>query len=225
MSIPSLTHIFGKKQLWYLATVCGFAIGFTTGLDVLKPSHPWSGPWLEMIFWAFPAGGAGFGMGFGQWILIRRVYKNAFLWIPATTIGVIAITGGALLLTLVISAFFGESLSAFFRNFADWFVPWVKLLTIISPVAIILGAILQWLMLRYFTKSQSLKGFLRVSAGWISAFILLFIMFGLVGNLVQTRNDILNLLAPIVSTIPSGLIFAYSTIDIIKNSMSESRSL
>jgi len=222
MSINPHPQIFDKKTLWYIATVCGFAIGFVIGGDVLRPSHPWAGPWLEPIFWAFPAGGAGFGMGLAQWLLIRRVHKKAFLWIPATTIGVIAITGGALLLTLVTSAFLRESLSSFFRNFADWFVPWLKLLTTLSPVAILLGAVLQWLMLRHFTKSQTLKEFLRIGVGWISAFIMLFIMFGLVGNLFHSRNDILNFLVGMMTTIPTGLIFAFFTQDIIRNPVSES---
>lgn len=225
MSTDPLKDILGKKQFWYIATVSGFAIGFFIGADVLRPSHPWAGDWLEMIFWAFPAGGVGFGMGFGQWLLIRRVHKNAFLWIPATTIGVMGITGGSLLLTLIINAFFQESLSAFFRNFVDWFVPWIKLLTVFSPVAIIIGAVLQWLMVRHFTKNQSFKELLRIGMGWISAFIMLFIMFGILGMLVQSRNDILNYFVAVVATIPSGLIFAYSTIDILGNPLSESRSL
>jgi len=216
-----------KNQLWYLATVCGFAIGFVIGGDVLRPSHPWAGPWLEPIFWAFPAGGAGLGMGLAQWILIYYVHKKTFLflWIPATTIGVVGITGGALLLVIIISAFFEGSLSAFFRNFADWFVPWVKLLTIISPVAIIIGAVFQWLMVRHFTKNQSFKELLKMGLGWISGFITLFIMFGILGMLVQSRNDILNFFVAIAATIPSGLIFAYSTIDILRNPLGESQSL
>ncbi len=221
---------FDKKYLWYLATVCGFTIGLLVGGDVLKPSNhlfDWLGSDMKLLFWAFPAAGAGLGMGLAQWILIHYVHKKnfLFLWIPSTTIGVVGITGGALLLVLSISAFFEGSLSAFFRNFADWFVPWVKLLTIISPVAIIIGAFLQWLMVRHFTKNQSFKEFLKMSMGWISAFIILFIMFGILGMLVQSRNDILNFFVVVTATIPSGLIFAYSTIGILRNPLGESHGL
>ncbi|MBK8617074.1 MAG: hypothetical protein IPN96_08145 [Anaerolineales bacterium] len=216
-----------KNHLWYLATVFGFAIGFVIGGDVLRPSHPWAGPWLEPIFWAFPAGGAGLGMGLAQWVLIHYVHKKTFLflWIPATTIGVVGITGGALLLALVVSAFFEGSLSAFFMNFEDWFVPWVKLLTIISPVAIIIGAVFQWLFVRHVTKNHSFKELLKMGMEWISAFIMLFIMFGILEMLVQSHNDILNYFVAVAATTPSGLIFAYSTIDILRNPLSESHSL
>jgi hypothetical protein len=60
-----------------------------------------------------------------------------------------------------------------------------------------------------------------MSMGWILAIITLFIMFGLIGTLFRSRNDILNLLAGVVATIPTGLIFAYSTIAVISKPQSE----
>jgi hypothetical protein len=213
MSINSPSHVFGKKSLWYLATICWFAVGSLIGWDILRPAHPWHGPWLEMIFWAFPSAGAGLGMGLGQWILIRRVHKNAFLWIFATAFGAISIAGGTSLLMLIA---LNGSLSVFYRYLQDWFIPWLQLLAIISPVAILIGAFLQWLMVRHFTRNRSFKELLKLSLGWILGIIILFIMFGLIGEIVHTRIYILNLLALFISTIPSGLIFAYSTEIIIR---------
>jgi hypothetical protein len=108
MANNALTHQFDKKLLWYLVTICGFTFGWITGWAILL--YVRSLPWLEILFWAMPAGGAGLGMSLGQWTLIRRIHKNAYLWILATTIGVIATTGGTLLLTLIINAFFKGSL-------------------------------------------------------------------------------------------------------------------
>jgi len=210
MTINSLTHRYDKKQLWYLATVCGFTIGWATGWAIILCVQ--SLPWRELLFWAIPAGGAGLGMGLGQWTLIRRIHKNAYLWIPATTIGVIATIGGTLLLTLIINAFFKGSLSAFFTQFADWFIPWLVLLTVIAPMAIIIGPFCQWLIVRDVVGGQPSKEILKMSAGWILTILLLVIMLLFTGTIFHSRNIIINLLIFGVSAIPSGLIFAQATI-------------
>lgn len=210
MAIDSLTHRFDKKLLWYLTTVCGFTLGLAIGAMILSSIPP--SPWMEPTFWAIPAGGAGLGMGLGQWTLIRRIHKNAYLWILATTIGVIATTGGTLLLTLIINAFFKGSLSAFFGHFADWFTPWLVLLIVIAPAAIIIGPFCQWLIVRNAVGGRPSKEIIKMSAGWILAILLLFIMLFFTGIIFHSRNIILNLLVFGVSALPSGLIFAQATI-------------
>lgn len=214
MTINSFKNKFNKKQLWYLATVCGFAIGFIIGVAIEDAVF---GPRLELFFWAFPASGAGFGMGFGQWILIRRVHKSAYLWIFGTTIGVIVIGGGALLVFAVINYYRAENLSWLYSHLPSWFIP----LTIITPIIIFIGPFLQWLMLRHVMKNQSFKTFLKLSMGWILAIIIFFMMFGLLGTLVHSRNEILNYIAGVAALMPSGLIFAYSTKAIINLPQSE----
>jgi hypothetical protein len=225
MSMTPPTHRFGKNQLWYIATALGFAIGFAVGADVLTPSNnifdTWLGPNMKLFFWIFPAGGAGVGMGLAQWILIRRIHKNAYLWLLATAVGVVVIFGGALLIFVVTNYYRGGNLSWLFSNVPSWIVP----VTVITPIIIFIGPFFQWLIMRYFTKNHSFREFLKMSIGWIISTVVLFTLFGLGGSLVRTRNDILNWLAVMASTIPSGLIFAYSTIDIVRNPMSESRGL
>ena len=211
MTINSLTHRFGKRPMWYLATTGGFTIGLAIGWAI--PLY-FQLPWQEILFWAIPAGGAGLGMGFGQWILMRGVYKSTYLWIPATTIGVVGAIGGTLLLTLIINAFFKGSLSAFFTQFEDWFIPWLVLLTVISPVAIIIGPFCQWLIVRHGIRNHPSKEILKMSVGWILAFLLLFTMLYVTGSLFHSRNIALNSLVLGLSAIPSGLIFAQSTIAI-----------
>jgi uncharacterized Tic20 family protein len=215
---------FGKKQLWYLTTVFGFAIGMAVGWWFLlsyEISTPLQAQLMELFFWVFPAGGAGLGMGLVQWISIRRIHKNTYLWILATAIGVIIMMGGALLILTFASYYGGGHLSWLLSNLPGWFVP----LAIITPIIIFTGPFLQWLVLRHVTNNYSFKELLKLGIGWILAIIILGIMFGLSAKLVHTRNDILNSLTLFVTTIPSGLIFAHSTINIIKYPLSESSRL
>ncbi len=193
-----------KKHLWYLATVCGFTIGFLIGGGILRPSHPWSGPWLELIFWAFPAAGAGFGMGFGQWLLLRHIHKNAYLWIPITTIGVVASMGGLLLLLVVAFEVSDGSLPSFFMQLPSWFVP----LTIIAPLVILVGPFCQWLIIRGVTEQPS-KELLKMSVGWILAILSLFIFVVILMNIRHVF--ILTWLLFILTVTLPGLIFARTT--------------
>jgi hypothetical protein len=210
---------FSNKQLWYLATVCGFAIGLATGwwfLGICKPSDPWTASWMELFFWVFPAAGAGLGMGSAQWILIRRIHKNAWLWILSTAIGVIVISGGTLLALIVTGSYQPGNLSRLFSQLPSWFIP----LTVVTPIIIFIDPFSQWLVVRQVTKNQSFKELLKLSAGWILAILVLFIILGLTGTLVQSRNYIIISLAIIMFSTPSGLIFAYSTIGIIEKPQS-----
>ena len=210
---------FNTKQLWYLATVCGFTIGLGLGTwfwDYNSVNlHRW-----EIFFWVPTAVGAGLGMGLAQWFWIRRLRKNSFLWI-ITTIGIIVILGGALLVIAVTSYYHSGTLSWLYSHMPGWFVP----LTYITPIIIFIGPLLQWLMVRSMMQDRPLKEFVKISIGWITSIVILFVMLGLLTTLVRSRNEIVNMLAGIVATIPSGLIFAYSTLGIIRNSLGESRSL
>jgi len=210
MTINSSTRRFDKKPLWHLVTVCGFTIGWITGGVVILYIQPL--PWQEILFWAIPAGVAGLGMGLAQWILIRRIHKRAYLWIPATTVGFVATIGGALLLTIILNAFFTGSLSSFFTQVEDWFTPWLVLLAVISPVAIIIGPFCQWLIVRDAVGGQPFKEILKMSAGWIFATLLLGFMLLFTGSVFHTRNIILNLIVFSLSAIPSGFIFAKTTV-------------
>jgi MFS family permease len=226
MSTNTLSHVFGKKQLWFLVTVCGFAVGFAIGWWILgyyEPSTPEQAWWMELFFWTLPATGAGIGMGLAQWIIIRSIHNNTYLylWIPATAIGFIVIIGGALLILAVTSYYYLGNLSWLFSNLPSWFIP----LTIITPIIIFMGPFLQWLILRQVTNNNSFKELQRMSLGWILSTILLFILLGLTGTAIQTRNEIVNSLGVAMSTIPSGLIFAYFTLGMVRMPSSEIRSL
>lgn len=210
---------FDKKHLWYLATVCGFTIGLETGtwfIGYYEPSIYTAG-WMEIFFWVFPAVGAGLGMGFAQWILIRRVHKNAYLWILATTIGVTVISGGALLALVTINYYRMGTLSWLYSQFPSWFVP----LAAVTPVVIFTGPFFQWLFVRHVMEGYSFRELLRMGVGWVLAFMILFFMFGILGMLAESRNDILNFFVAVAATMPSGLIFAYFTIDVLKNPLGE----
>lgn len=209
---------FNTNQLWYLATVCGFTIGLVLGTwfwDYNSLSlHRW-----EIFFWVPTAAGAGLGMGIAQWFCIRRLHKKTFLWVVATTIGVIVIIGGALLVVAVTSYYHLGTLSWLYSQMPGWFVP----LTFMTPLIIFLGPLLQWLIVRSMLPDRSLKEFVRISVGWIFSIVTLFIMLGLLTTLVRSRNELVNVLAGVVATIPSGLIFAFSTLSIIRDSLGESR--
>lgn len=206
-------HQFNKKKLWYLVTVCGFTIGLSMGGMIL--SNIPILPWLEILFWAIPASGAGLGMGIGQWILLRRKYKYAYVWVFVTTIGVIGAIGGTLLLAVVINALLNDTLSIFFAQFTDWFVPWLNLLVFIAPIAILIGPFCQWLITHDKITSQSFKEILKANAGWVLAILVLGFMLFFSGTILRSHNSLLNLIIFIVSTIPSGLIFAHATMFVI----------
>lgn len=206
----SCSYVAGQKSRWYLATMFGLSIGLAMGWAALL-SIP-SSPLLELTFWIIPAAGAGLGMGLGQWMLIRRTHKNAFLWIPATAIGFIAIIGSMLLLTMITNAFFEKSISGFFKQFEDWFIPWLVLLSVISPVAIIIGPFCQWLIVRDALGSRTFKEILKMCAGWIFATLLLGFMLFFTGSVFHSRSIIFNLLIFGVNAVPPALIFAQATI-------------
>jgi len=212
---------FHKKQWWYLATVLGFAIGLVLGLWSWEYYESLNLRRITLFFWAFPAAGAGFGMGLAQCFVIRKLHKIAFLWMIATMIGIVIIVGGALYMVVITNYYRMEALPWLFSQLSSWFVP----LAIITPMLIFAGPLFQWLMIRYTKEDQSVRGFLRLSAGWVFSIVILFIMLGLMASLVQSRNDILNSFVIALSSIPSGLIFAYLTSDMVKNPTIESRSL
>jgi hypothetical protein len=191
---------FDKKYLWHFLTVCGFVIGWCTGWWILSLCKPSS--WLQITFWVFPIGGAGFGMSFGQWILIRQVYKNAYLWIPITTIGTVACMGGILIIAFAIQYSFEGRLSAFFMEFSGWDI----LFPIIAPAATIVGPFFQWLVMRRITIGQSFKELIKITIGWIIAILLLGVMF----HITAPMND--NISLYLLIPIPSGLFFSLSTL-------------
>lgn len=193
------------KYLWHFLTVCGFVIGWHTGWWLLGLYE--SSAWLQITFWIFPISGAGFGMSFGQWILIRQVYKNAYLWIPVTTISVVACTGGILLITFAIQYLVEGRLSAFFMEFSSWGI----LLPIITPAALVVGPFFQWLIMRRITPGQSFKEFIKITIGWVVAILLLGVMFRMTAHM----NGIIPFL---LIPIPSGLFFSLSTITAIHTS-------
>src|SRR3990172_5443289 len=202
MTTNSLKYKFNKKQLWYLVTVCGFGIGWVLGWKVLD-FYP-SLRSIQTIFWAYPVGGAGLGMGISQWSLIRKTYKYAYLWIPITTIGFIATTGGTLLLIYAIPAFFEGS-------FYSTFERWVASLTAVTPIIILLGPFSQWLIMRDIASGQSYKEILKISIGWIVATFLLIIMFIFLLFITDSFSGIgLSFMIAGIA-IPSGLIFAQAT--------------
>jgi hypothetical protein len=215
-------HKLNKQQTWYLITVCGFTAGLVLGAWFISHNNPLvSGKagFLELFFWVFPTAGAGVGMGLGQWSLIRHSHKNAYLWIFATTIGIILITGGSLLVFAIINYSQLGNTSWLFSQLPRWFTP----LTIISPIIIFTGPFFQWLVMRHVTRNKSIMGFLKLSLGWVLAIITLFIMLGISGTAAQGQNGIFNLLGGIAATVPTGLIFAYSTINILRDPLSEKR--
>lgn len=202
----SFRYVAGKKSQWYLATMFGLSIGLTMGWAALL-SVP-SSPLLELTFWMIPATGAGLGMGLGQWMLIRQTHKNAFLWIPATTIGFIAIIGGMLLLTMITHAFLEGTISKFFRQFEDWFIPWLILLIVISPMAILIGPFCQWLIVRDALGSQKFREILKMCAGWFFATLLLGFLLYFTGSVFHSHS----LLIFGLNAVLPALIFAQATI-------------
>lgn len=211
MTTNSLASRFNNKSLWHFATVCGFTVGWTIGWAIIL--YLQSLPWMEILFWVIPSGGAGLGMGLGQWMLMRRSYKNAALWIPTTAIGFIATIGGILLLTMITNAFFEGSIPAFFKQFVDWFTPWLILLAAIAPAAIIIGPLCQWLIIRNALSRQPFVEILKMCGGWIFATLLLGFLLFFIESVFHSRSIILNLLIFCASAVPSGLIFAQATID------------
>jgi len=202
MTTNSLKHKFNKKQLWYLATVCGFGIGWVLGWKVLD-FFP-SSKWLQIIFWAYPVGGAGLGMSLSQWGLIRKTYKYAYLWIPITTIGFIASIGGTLLLIYAIPAFFEGSFYSTFEH-------WVSSLTAVAPIIILLGPFCQWFIIRDIADGQPYKEILKISVGWIAATFLLIIMFYILLFITDSFSSIGLFFISVGIAIPSGLVFAQAT--------------
>jgi hypothetical protein len=220
MPINTPARIFGKKPLWYLATIFGFAIGTAIG-ELFLLSYElvtyWPARWIEVFFWVFPAGGAGLGIGLSQWILIRRIHKNAYFWILATTIGIIMIIGGALLILVLTSYYRLGNQTWLFSNLPSWYVP----LAIVTPIIIFTGPFLQWLILSQVTNNHSFKELLRISIGWILSTSILFILLALTANVIQARNEIVNLFSVALSTIPSGFILAHFTQGIVTDSLSK----
>jgi hypothetical protein len=206
-----------NKTFWYLVTVSGFAFGFLAGSYFLLPSQPWHGPWLESIFWAFPASGAGLTMGIGQAIFLRRRYKYAFLWFMVTTIGIIGVAGGILLLTMLLSYSLNGGVSNFLGLFADEAVPLVIVFTIISPIAIFLGPVCQWLIIRKLVEDTRVIELIKLSVAWILAFPLFIFILAVSQELFRSRSDLVNSLILILCAIPSGLLFAKATVATITN--------
>ena len=215
MTTNSLVYKFNKKLLWYLATVCGFTLGLLAGgafLTYYDPLTPGQTRFMEIFFWAFPAGGAGLGMGFGQWILIRYSYKYAYLWIPIMTIGVTFIIGGALLVFTIMNYYHLGNLSWLFSNLPGWFVP----LAVITPIIIFIGPFCQWLFIRQVVRHQTFKELIKICISWVLAIVSPFIMFYFMETFFNSRNDIFDVLAFFVGTILSVLIFAQATITAIR---------
>jgi hypothetical protein len=193
------SHWLNQKLLWFLATVFGFAVGWITGWFILD-SIPQSA-WTKIIFWVYPTGGAGLEMGLSQWILIHRIYKYAYFWIPITAMGFIAGTGSMLTLLVAVSTYFKGS---FYSELGGMLVTY----TTIAPIALLLGPFCQWLILRSGNGSISTREFLKIIVGWILAISSLYVMMFPIGALVQTSSVILNWISLGVVTIPSGLILA-----------------
>jgi len=216
--LPSIDQYFKNKQLWYLATVRSFAVGWALGWEILD-AIPGS-KLTQMIFWAYPAGVAGLGMGFSQWFLIRRIYKYAFLWIPATFIGLIASTGATLTLYLAIPAYFEGKFDYLYGGMLVTFTP-------IAPIALLFGPFCQWILIRNVASSQSFMMILKIGIGWVFATALLFVMFYLFIILAPVIEDsipfihFLRFLFMTVVAIPSGLVFAHTTKTILPALLNE----
>jgi len=160
----------------------------------------------------YPSGIAGLAMGFSQWSIIRRMHKYTYLWIPVTTIGSIASIGAALTFVVALPAY---SEGLFFHKIGGMLV----IFTLIAPIALLIGPIFQWLIIRCIGGNLSSKELSKICVGWIVAAFLPFVMF----YLIHLRNPWIMLIHPwyryfislflyvIVLNIPSGVVFAYIT--------------
>jgi hypothetical protein len=218
MTVNPPLHKLDNQHRWYLTTVCGFTIGLILGVWPISQENIFfsrNAGFLEVFFWVFPAMGAGLGMGTGQWIVIRNSHKNAYLWIVATTAGLVLITGGMLFVFTFMNYFRSGNLPWLLSQGPGDFSPFA----IIIPALSFTGPFLQWLMVRRNVKNQPFNGLLKLSAGWLLAMVMLFIMLGIAETITQSHNKIFAYSLGIAATIPAGLIFAYFTKDILTNAL------
>jgi hypothetical protein len=214
MMAKSLFNPFTKNQLWHLVTVGGFIIGFALGWLVISSNTSRSALHLA-TFWAYPAFGAGLGMGICQWSIALRKRKNGYLWIPITTFGLIASVGATLTLTLAVSTYNSGIYDFAYDGLVAVFTP-------IAPFSLLIGPVSQWYLLQDTATGKSYKELIKIIAGWIFATSILFGMFYLVlkiGENISSTNDpngITAFLILIIITIPSGLTFARTTINAIR---------
>jgi hypothetical protein len=214
MTIKSFLNRFSKKQIWYLATVGGFIIGWIFGWLIMSGITSRSAIHLA-TFWAYPAVGAGLGMGLCQWRVALRSRKYGYLWIPVTTVGFTASVGATLTLLLAASTY-----ASGIYDFA--YAGLVALFTPIAPFSLLIGPICQWFLVRDISINEPYKELIKFIAGWVISTFLVFGMLYLfleISDNVSTTNDlnwIIGFLVLIVITIPSGLVFARTTINTIR---------
>ena len=214
MTINSFSLKFTPKQIWYFATMCSFTIGWSIGWIYLN-FQPYS-ILLSYIFWVYPIGIAGLTMSLSQWALFRRTYRFSYLWIPIITLGSIASTGAAL--ALGVPVYLGE--------FKDLLIPF-------TPIALLIGPVCQWLMIRKVAGRYSFKEISQICILWIAATslpIVMVYMLTLAEPLIEiSRFTLIEPIDPftIIIGMLSGLFFAVATQHVlrpIETTMSMSQS-
>ncbi len=210
MTTNSRSPRLNKKQLWYLATIFGFSIGFAAGCMVVWSTQ--SLPLKETFFWVYMVSGASLGMALCQWVILRQIHRYAFLWIPVTTLGPIASIVGILSITASIIAFLPE-----FSPYAPNKVLILGLVALAAPIIILLGPFCQWLIIQSIAKGPALKEIFKISMGWISAIVILGIMFYFALLAIGTIPDrdsglmFVYVFIGMLSAMPSGFIFAWAS--------------
>ena len=205
MMTNSLTRRLTEKRFWYIATVCSFVLGWTIGwmsLDSLP--RPYS---RSILMWVPPPALAGLAMGFGQWVLIRRLHKFSFLWIPITAVGLIASTGAALTLVLALPAYLEGSFPYKFDGLLKTFTP-------LAPIALLIGPLCQGLLLRSVLSRQAFKEIIKLVVGWLVATFLPFFLGYLLivmEPFIKVRTYSTTVGAMLALGILSGFVFGLAT--------------
>ena len=140
---------------WILANIGGVFLANVVNLVALSASELLQ---LSLLFRVLLAFGVGAAVGFCQWLVLRRVVQNAYLWIILTAFG----SATAVVFSMFVSVVVGGLLLPGYRR-AYNFVVLLLFLSRALPVSL-----LQWLFLRDHVKKAWLWiVFSLLAQGWL----------------------------------------------------------